>query len=44
MMNPFALVSQINVQDGINVQARKFSKVNKLAGWNKGAGYRISKT
>ena len=29
------LVSLIIVQDGINVQAGKISKINKRAGWNK---------
>ena len=29
------LVYLIIVQDGINVQAGKFSKIDKRAGWNK---------
>ena len=30
----FTLVYRIIVQDGINLQAGKLSKINKRAGWN----------
>ena len=41
-MKQLTLEYRIIMQDGINVRAGIFSKINKRAGWNKHAGWKIS--